>query len=376
VGIDIDPICQLIARTKVEPFLNPTELLRDLAEFEAALSNPKTRRGPFEFPAELAAKIGRRDRIDGTNYLPEIKSEAATLAAALNTVPRRSVNRELLSVLASDAVTKKVRYRFIGVGNGKYTIEIVKLPLIDRVREKLERCRQLAMVFRELRDLLGLPLGKVTVTAGDARDLKSWPVSRNVAVIITSPPYLPASSGREHYASSRALAFAVLGFNPGEHGYYDVGSSVLKQPEAFGAYPEASKLLRYLASDASDSADPEKDAMRFLRKAIPTHQYLGDMAGFLRNAQAVMHPDGVMMFVIAHQHTFYSHRRQEIEHVVSGVDLYSQIAAPAGLNLSEEIAIELLKSAASRARPRAKDDYFESILVLRHEEPNLAQQTA
>jgi hypothetical protein len=36
------------------------------------------------------------------------------------------VNRQLLSVLASDAVTKKIRYRFIGVGNGKYTIEIVK----------------------------------------------------------------------------------------------------------------------------------------------------------------------------------------------------------------------------------------------------------
>jgi hypothetical protein len=182
--------------------------------------------------------------------------------------------------------------------------------------------------------------------------------------------------GREHYASSRALAFAVLGFNPGEHGYYDSGSPGLNDPEALSAFPEASKLLQYLASDASETADPQKDAMRFLRKAVPTRQYLDDMGKFLQNAQSVMHPDATMMFVIAHQHTFYSHRRQEIEHIVSGVDLYSQIAAPAGLGLSEEITMELLKSAASRARPRAKVDYYESILVLRKEQAILSKQRA
>jgi hypothetical protein len=96
--------------------------------------------------------------------------------------------------------------------------------------------------------------------------------------------------------------------------------------------------------------------MRFLRKAMPTRQYLRDMGIFLQNANVALSPDGLLMLVVAHQHTFYSHRRQEIEHVVSGVDLYSEIAESAGLNLSEAIAMELLKSAASRARPRAKDD--------------------
>lgn len=368
IGLDIDPICRLISQTKVGPFLNPGKLLDDLKQFETALLSPKTKRGSFEFPAELTAKIARRDRIDGTEYLPEITREAASLAAALNAVPRDSINRQLLAALASDAVTKKVRYRFIGVGNGKYTIEIVKQRLIERVCEKLERCRQLAMVFRELRDVLGLNFGKVTVAEGDARDLKTWPVRAGVGTIVTSPPYLPASSGREHYASSRALAFAVLGFAPGEHGYYDVVSSVLKEPDAFNAYPEASKLLKYLASDASDTADPQRDAMRFMRKAVPTHQYLVDMADFLQNAKVALRKDATMLFVIAHKHTFYSHRRQEIEHIVSGVDLYSQIAATAGLSLSEDITMELLKSAASRARPRAKDDYSESILVLQQKQ--------
>ena len=46
-------------------------------------------------------------------------------------------------------------------------------------------------------------------------------IVKGVDVIVTSPPYIPASSGREHYASSRALAFAVLGYRPGEDGYFD-----------------------------------------------------------------------------------------------------------------------------------------------------------
>jgi hypothetical protein len=87
IGLDIDPICQLVSNTKVGPFLNLTELSNDLSKFEAALSNPKLKAANFEFPPELTAKIGRRDRIDHTNYLPEITREAATLAAALNTVP-------------------------------------------------------------------------------------------------------------------------------------------------------------------------------------------------------------------------------------------------------------------------------------------------
>ena len=365
-GVDIDPICRLISRTKVEPFRNPKELLRDLAQFEAALSKPMPRKNAFVFPAELTAKLTRRDRIDGTQFLPEITAEAEKVAVALSTLPLSAVNRDLLSVLASDAVTKKIRYRFIGIGNGKYTIEIIKQPILGRLKEKIERCRQLAYVFTELQELLGLKLGRVEVSDGDARLAPTWPAIREDAAIITSPPYLPASSGREHYASSRALAFAVLGFNPGDHGYFDVGDETAVD-EKLDACPEARRLMEYLYSDQSDTADPQRDAMRFLRKAVPTQQYLRDIKLFFANVELVLGPKAALMLVVAQQHTFYSHRRQEVEHVVSGANLYGEIAGSVGLRLSEEIPMELLKSSASRARPRAKDDYYESVLVMRPE---------
>ena len=365
VGIDIDPICQSISQTKVTPFFESAELLNALNCLERILNDSPSNPNHFNLPEELAAKIARRDRKEDTHFLAEIETEAAILAASLRQVNHVGPAGELLRVLASDAVTKKIRYRFVGIGNGRYTIEIVKQPLLERLKEKIERSRQLAYVFRELRDELGLNFGKASVIPGDARAVSTWSAEYKNSIIITSPPYLPASSGREHYASSRALAFSILGFKPGIHGYYDMSYPLGDNGFDVASLPEASRLMTYLASDASEDADPQRDAMRFKRKAAPTRQYLADMKLFLENARMALCDSGVLLLVVAHHHTFYSHRRNEVEHIVSGRQLYSEIAAPMGLELCEEIEMELLKSAVSRARPRAKDDYYESILVFR-----------
>lgn len=368
VGIDVDPICQMIARTKVTPFLNSDETLRALEAFDFALGEPIEAESNFLFPEELAKKIERRDRIDGTKYLQEICTDAARLANAMRLLESKGHDVELIKVLASDAVTKKIRYRFVGVGNGRYTIEFVKQTLLDRVREKTARARELCFVFKELRDEYGLKLGQVTVHDGDARVAESWKLHAPADLIITSPPYLPASSGREHYTASRALSFAVLGIEHGKIGYYNVDGSGSHTESDFdlGAFEEARRLMDYLLSDASDAADPQRDAMRFERKAMPTRHYLSDMARFFSAASSLLAPSGHLLLVVANQHTFYSHRRNELEHIVSGSLLYGEIAAQSGWELEEVVTMELLKSSVSKARPRASEDYFEAILVSRH----------
>ncbi len=246
-----------------------------------------------------------------------------------------------------------------------YTIEILRQPLLKRMREKLVRSQQLAGVFREIETRLNTKLGKVIVSLGDARDLCTWPIKKGVDIIVTSPPYLPASSGREHYASSRALAFSVLGYHPGEDGYFDNVMREGNSDFALAKYPEAARLMTYLESDANDNADPQRDAMRFERKAVPTRHYLSDVRRFFENAWQSLSADGVLLLVVAHHHIFYSHRRQELEHVVSGRNLYAEIAADVGLELAEEIEMELKKSATSQAKPMAKENYYETILVFR-----------
>lgn len=364
-GSDIDPICYLISRTKVTPFVRDISLTKALERFEGQLERVNGQRVESTFPPELRAKIERRDRIDQTAYLDEIVDQSNRLATVLAGLRRDHPEEELLFTLASDAVTKKVRYRFIGIGNGRYTIEITRQPLLERMREKVARSKQLTGVFGEIEDLLKTKLGTVNVSLGDARDRHTWPLKEGVDVMVTSPPYLPASSGREHYASSRALAFSVLGYHPGEDGYFD---TVMREDDALvdlTKYPEASRLMTYLESDADDDADPQRDAMRFARKALPTRQYLGDVHRFFENARESLSADGVLLLVVAHHHVFYSHRRQELEHVVSGRDLYAEIAMDAGLELIEEIEMELKKAATSHARPMAKESYYESILVFR-----------
>ena len=364
-GTDIDPICHLISRTKVTPFVREAALSDSLKQFGHRLNRVNGKRVDFDFPSELKAKIERRDRIDETVYLKEIVDQTGHLATVLAGLRRDHPEEELFFTLASDAVTKKIRYRYVGVGNGRYTIEIVNQPLLERMREKVIRSQQLAGVFSEIQSRLKTKLGTVNVSLGDARDRRTWPVNKAVDVIITSPPYLPASSGREHYASSRALAFSVLGYLPGENGYFDTLMRAEESMIEIAEYPEAARLMTYLESDANDDADPQRDAMRFERKALPTRQYLADVKQFFESAWHSLSAEGVLLLVVAHNHVFYSHRRQQLEHVVSGRDLYAEIAASEGLELIEEIKMELMKAVTSRARPMAKEDYYESVLVFR-----------
>ena len=132
--------------------------------------------------------------------------------------------------------------------------------------------------------------------------------------------------------------------------------------------------MTYLESDANEDADPQRDAMRFERKAVPTRHYLADMCRFFESARQSLASNGVLLLVVAHHHIFYSHRRGELEHVVSGRDLYAELAADAGLDLVEEIEMELKKAATTRARPMAKEDYYESVLVFKRSNQRAAQQ--
>jgi hypothetical protein len=139
--------------------------------------------------------------------------------------------------------------------------------------------------------------------------------------------------------------------------------------------PAGQSLLKYLLSD-TDRNDVQRDPMRFERKAIPTWHYLTDIEKFLTVLRPKMDSRGICLLVVASQHTFYSHRRQQeskqsgdgvssIEYVARGNELYGQIAERAGWKFVEEIKMELVKSTTSMARPRSSDEYYESVLVLR-----------
>lgn len=366
-GMDIDPICQLISAAKVTPFLDRDTVVGDVTEFHRRLVQAKSataaarRAGEEGFPAILHKKLLRRDIRDDTFWTDEVIEDVGALRLALQSYSEE-MRTCLPRVLASDAVTKKIRYRYVGVGNGRYTIEVVKVPIIDRISDKIERCRMIAETFDSTRSIIPWNLGKVSALRGDARHVSTWPA--NLAnVIITSPPYLPASSGREHYATSRGLAFHTLGISMEDICCHDSPERLAHLDDgSLDPFPEAMRLLDYLKSDAK-ATDPQRDPMRYERKARPTKMYIEDMLHFFTSAKRVLANNGILLLVVASQHVFYSHRRNEIEHIVNCATLYRELAESCGLTMREEIRMELLKAANTRARPRAKDRYFESILV-------------
>jgi hypothetical protein len=387
-GIDVDPISALISNSKVRPFTTDradtvhylTSVLDDLSAPPLFQKQSVRKAAARALPSELRAKLARRDGKEKTNFLCEIEDDLATIEGIARRHSREATPG-ILDVLLSDAVTKKIRYRFVGVGNGRYTIEVVKQRVVDRLREKLEGCLALCEAFEWLETRCAVNFASATARCADASEPGCLAAEKAFDVCLTSPPYLPASSGREHYAASRALALSVTGLSSewGQSSNRFVGVPERSDRATFDTStltPSGQALLKYLLSD-TDRSDPQRDAMRFERKAIPTWCYLVDVERFLKLLRAKARPNAVCLFVVASQHVFYSHRKQQlakqagedgsgsVEYVAKGRDLYGEIASRAGWDFAEEVTVELSKSATSVARPRSSEEYAESVLVLR-----------
>lgn len=376
IGFDVDPISALICAAKVEPFVRRRgSTLSQLNSFISAVDNSGTEADLFTrgatkqqssalIPAELLAKLRRYDARNGMGYTDEILTDIAILTRATDTLDHEA-GSEVVRVLLSDAVTKKIRYRFVGVGNGRYTIELTRQRITERLLEKAHRMRVMCYLFEWLQSELGVPFAPTSASVADAQHVAIALGEDRPNLCLTSPPYLPASSGREHYAQSRALAFQLTGLPPSVSGFVGVREDMAGEIHPNQLPPAGSELLRYLMSD-HERNDVQRDPMRFARKAVPTWHYLADIEAFLRSLRVGMAPNSTCLMVVASQHTFYSHQRKEVEYVARASDLYGELAERAGWTLAEDIRVELAKSAVSMARPQSWDDYHESVLVLRN----------
>lgn len=377
VGFDVDPVSVLSAQTKVTPFaFDPKNTRRDAENLLCLIAKPVEGHGLFAennsvyygdagldlIPKQLREKLRRKDTKEHTNNLDEIANDVGFLAAVLS--DSRVCNSPIVQLLVSDAISKKIRFRFNGTGNGSYTIEVVRQSIIGRLTEKTLTTIRLCTLFEWLQHTVLLQFGESFADAQDAKQLSLKRHGLERCTFITSPPYLPASSGREHYYVTRALIFSLLGKHFDESKFLGYANGNNSTTELSQLPKEASALLDYLRSD-SDRTDAQNDPMRFRYKAAPTQAYLHGVGEFFRNLADQVPSGTVLSMIVAKQHTFYSHKRQEIEYQVSGKNLYGEIGTQNGWQLDECIDVELMKHATSQARPQSKGEYSESILVFR-----------
>ncbi len=371
IGVDIDPLSVLISEAKTgvlglasSALANEVPRLRELAQrswvgqpsFNWDMPWTNSLQAPTnESPERLVLPPWL---LKNRNMTPEMVETISREVGALREVIAQSdpAIRPFVRVLVSDALSKRLRMRFMGTGVGRFALTFSARTAIQVFVRALERYVIVLASWEYLRDTLRLQPASTEVLEGDARSLPC--LHRSPDVIVTSPPYLPSSSGRESYAQARVLSLIALGFRDKASVDNLVGESV----GAMNGGAESSRGLT--AREAGVVEFLRGDELRSI-KAEPTARYFLDMRKAFAEMRRVLAPNGVAMVISGKQNTFYRFSTREPLFVVPAAEVLAEEAQFSGLKVEELRDVKLVKSNMN-ARPRSLDDYYETILFLRN----------
>lgn len=245
--------------------------------------------------------------------------------------------------------------RFLGTGVGRFSLTLAKTPATQLLLRSLQRYVKTIAVYDWLRQTIRLACAPAEVIEGDARCLPDG--LGTFDLVLTSPPYLPASSGRESYAKARAPSLIALGIKDPQQvdSLVDgsIGSMDGQLDETAALTVAEQQLVSWL------QADPLRSI-----KATPTARYFLDMRRSFDQLATALRPGGIAVVVSGKQSTFYHFQSRQPLYVVPAAELLAEEAMQAGLLVEGLLDVQLQKSNRN-ARPRSLDDYYETLIRLR-----------
>lgn len=347
IGIDIDKLSCLISESKINLLENSFASVQKNAL--QICGNTNGQNGHYKFPSWISRKFERNEMLkEQQSYEKEINNWSAKISCADD-------NKELFQTALSDALTRKFNIRMMGTGVGRFALEIRKTEISTIVEKNLKYTFKCAKIIEILRKIYRIEKIRTEIINDTA--IKLPLEDETVDFIITSPPYLPASSGRENYLIGKSISLTALGLMNEESIKETETKSVGSMKNQIGAgdgLPNAVyELYQWL----------DNDELRNI-KAQPTLIYYQELKKSLGESYRVLKKDGKAVFIIGKETVFYSYKTREILFRVECDEIFKAIALSVGFEIEETIDIELDKKNRN-PRPRSLDKYFESAIILK-----------
>ena len=363
VGIDIDPLSCAISNAKIDlmniDVLTFRKAVSDFKQTIVSVESAKNIDGEYVFPPWISKKFDAQRKSSKHDYTPELRKkyerEIAVIRKAISREKSQQL-RKIYEICLSDAISKKFNIRMMGTGVGRFALEIRDTPLLRIVDANLSNTLRAANVCSVLKQAYGIKLApsKVINDTATKMPLKDGTIS----VILTSPPYLPASSGREDYLIGKSISITALGLMTSEQiregETKSVGSMRTNgNGDSTKLPPEVHELYSWL----------KKDELRNI-KAEPTIAYYQSLLKSLRESHRVLSSNGVAIYVIGKESVFYNFSTRKVLYRVACDDIFEKMAKSCGFKIEARVDVELDKK-NTNARPRSLDTYYETTFILR-----------
>jgi DNA modification methylase len=361
VGLDIDPLSVMIAQAKLEVAHLDSSLLSEEVGRLAQMSRTRGRQlGLFDTPLTEEANNGivfpawlMKNRKMTLEIAAQLSNEIGVLRTAVTASNPQIQN--LLRVFISDAIARKIRMRFMGTGVGRFSLTFTHASLIQMFLKSIEHYVKVIATYEWLQENIQLRFADAQVLTADTRSMPDG--LGQFDILVTSPPYLPASSGRESYTKARAPSLIALGLRSHE----DVDDLV---DDTIGS-------MNGGEVDTDELMEDERNVVEWLRgdelreiKAEPVARYFLDMRQAFMEMYRVLRPGALAVVVSGRTSTFYQYSTRTALYVVNCAEILANEARRAGFEVEALHHIQLFKSNMN-ARPRSLDDYYETLIMLR-----------
>lgn len=355
IGIDIDLLSCVISRAKLKLMQMDLQKLKSAVDKTIFCFNALhdvTVEPRYSFPSWISDKFTRlRANKEKEEYEKEITKWRKAICEAN---PDEAL--EVLQVCLSDAITRKFNIRMLGTGVGRFALEIRNASLSNIMMSDLHNLVHIASVVHTLKHVYHLKFLPSKVFHGNATRMSL--ADESASIVLTSPPYLPASSGRENYLIGKSISITALELMTPEEiretETASVGSMKTNGDLKLDGLPkDVNQLYQWL-----DSNELRKI------KARPSVIYYNELKSALVETYRILVSGGLAIYVIGKESVFYSFKSRKILYRVVCDRIFQELARQCGFVVDERVDVELDKR-NSNARPRSLDAFFETVFVLR-----------